>query len=68
MLRNALQNVLDDPSFSTNSQEAVNVRMGAEYMHNGCSNQDNLPTSLKFSKDLIQELERALINANGKVL
>ena len=68
MLCNALQNVLDDPTFSTKSQEAVNARMGTEYMLNWCSNQDNLRTLLKFSKDLIQDLERALVNPNGKLL
>ena len=52
ILRNALKNVLDYPSFYTKSQEAVNARMGTEYMHNWCSNPDYLPTLRKFSEDL----------------
>jgi len=68
MLRNVLQNVLDDPSFHTKSQEAANAIISAEYMLHWCSSQDNLTTLLKFSEDLIQDLEGALINPNGKVL
>ena len=68
MLCNALQNVLDDPSFCTKSQEVVNARMGTGYMHIWCSNPDNLPTLQKFSEDLLQDLERVLINPNGKIL
>ena len=68
MLYNVLQNVLDDPSFCTKSQKAVNARIGAEYMLQRCSNRDNLPTLLKFSEELIQDLEGALVNPNGKVL
>ena len=68
MLRSALQNVFDDPSFRTKSQEAANARIGTEYMLQWCSNRDNLPTLLKFTEDLVKDLEGALVKPNGKVL
>ena len=68
MLRSALQNVFDDPSFRTKSQEVANARIGAGYMLQWCSNRDNLPTLLKSTEDLIKDLEGALVKPNGKVL
>lgn len=68
MFRSALQNVLDDPSFHTKSPEAVNARIGAEYMLQWCSNRDNLPSLLKFTDDFIKDLKGALLNPNGKAL
>jgi len=68
LLCKALQNVLDSPSLRTKSPEAVDARAGTEYMLNWCSDENNLPAVLKFSGELLKQLNGALIYTNGKVL